>query len=307
MEARTLEEHMLPENERSSAMPKSLYDYKRIEDMSSDRYVSMLMKMHQDGNFGINLEARAYNGCSFSITGGYCRNHLLGVETITDIDVVTNSPDEICQALSRQFFQVPNRNRIVKTYTVPDNTLQVLPYGHIHIENGVGHVGVEPSRFDFTVNLACISAVNGCLYAPPVTMFDIKNKILRPCTQPYSLECYGPANVMILSVILRAIRFSLKYDMAIHESILRAMDILFTIQNETRQVDDVNLYHCLKGLRNDSPELRERFYNTLRALRFIETNQHDTFDDYFRHVEARFKSMVPRQPPVSVDSPRSSY
>ena len=205
---------MLPEGFSSDRGPRNTYTFNPIEDMLKDKYVSMLMEIHTSKNFGMNAQPNDnYNGCGFSITGGYCRNHMLSIQAVTDVDIVTNSIDTTAQLFS-EFYPDISENRTIRTFRIPDNTMHILPYPYYYVVNNRTHIMIDPARFDFTINLGCISMVDGKLYVPPVTLFDIKNKIIRPCMTSFGAN-YSPSSIMLLSVILRAIRFSLKFDMVV--------------------------------------------------------------------------------------------
>lgn len=276
-----LEEYMIPECINPS--PVSLFNFKRIEDMSKDKYVILLKDLYSKGDLS-----------PFSITGGYCRNHMLGVQTETDIDIVTSNIEDNCMEFSKYFKEIKG-NVIVRTYQLPDNTMHLLSQDFSMCIDGFYHIFIHPLAFDFTINLGCISMVDGNLYAPPITTFDIKNKILRPCS--IGTESHEMTSVLSLPIILRAIRFALKFDMRMHISLLHAMNILFTLQNEVDSTDDVSIYHVLKHINEDSPSFKEKYYSALRSLKFISTDKYSTFDDYFKYIESNINTN-PRTIPI---------
>jgi hypothetical protein len=302
----SLETYLIPEDFDTVPLPYNLYAFKKIEDMSSDRYVSELMEIHRENGFG--PEGRMCDKDigwipGFSIVGGYSRNHMLNVQTITDVDVVTNSVPEVCNALSKVYRRL-DTTTVVNTYQMPDNTLHLLSNSYHRIgPEFEGRIFIDPVTFDFTVNLGSISAYDGHLYAPPVTLFDIKNKILRPSIQPTDYLSY---QIMNLSVLLRAIRFSVKYDMTVHSSILCAIDIFFAVTERTKTVDDATLYHTLKHLLDETQEVRTKFFAVLRSLNFIDTDRYNNFDDYFKFISDNCEHQ-PRSSPMAVHSSIHSY
>lgn len=140
--------------------------------------------------------------------------------------------------------------------------------------------------FDFTVNCACISSTDGCLYASPITIYDIENKILRPTRQ--ALPDFNPSELLRVSIAVRAVRFALKYDMQIHDMLYTAIKSLFRLQHERETIDDAQTYHALKHLYDDPIELREEVYKTLKKLKMYETDKYDNLDDYFSHIKTNF-------------------
>jgi hypothetical protein len=99
--------------------------------------------------------------------------------------------------------------------------------------------------------------------------------------------------------MLRGIRFSLKYDMKIHNTLLKAMDVLFALQNHTLKADDIAIYNVLKHVDQETAEFKTQYYNVLRALNFIDTNSYTTFDDYFKNISYKLH-VSPRKSPIRV-------
>jgi hypothetical protein len=231
----------------------------------------------------------------YSITGGTCRNELLGIDAKTDIDVVVQDYNCAYDALSMSFRHRETSNTVVEVYETDDNTIHTIPKPYIRCIEGLAdrhgrerlteHVFVDPMGFDFTINCACISTTDGWLYAPPATLHDINRKVLRASCQ--LREDYDPSMLLKLPLLIRVIRFALKYDMHIHNDLYVALNAYFTLQRDRNAIDDKSMYHGLKHLYNDSEDLRKEFYSIFRKLNVIETEKFANFDDYFKYIKGK--------------------
>jgi hypothetical protein len=230
----------------------------------------------------------------FSITGGRCRNILLNYDVNTDIDIACHSV-LVYDILSTAFKRVPSRNTRIPVYEILDNTMHAIPDSYTvryeDDEERIKHVFIDPLRFDFTINCACISTRDGWMYAPIATLHDIQHKTLRATCQ--LLDEYSPVMLFDLCTLIRALRFTLKYDLVMHNEIYNAIKVFFTAQRDLKLADDYTMYHALKHLYDDDKSLRDEFYSILKRLKAYETENYSTFDEYFSYIEYK-KDNMPR-------------
>jgi len=269
-------------------VPANLRTFIKVMDLSNDKYVRVLMDLY-----------KSYPGdkrsVAHSIAGGYCRNILAGLSEHTDLDIVPYNLRTM-QELLQENLEVISEENFQDKYKILDNEAH-FAHGAITEEvDGVLHVVASPHTFDFTVNLASISCVDGCMYAPPATLYDIKNRIIRPCKcidELYELE-----NIIDLPIALRAIRFALKYNMKIYKPFMGSIIMLFALQNYIQKTDDKALYYFLKRMQRETSDLRTRVYNALREMNFIDTDKYSSFDDYMKYIQHRVAT-EPRELPFA--------
>lgn len=223
-----------------------------------------------------------------SITGGYVRNFLLSSNAKTDIDVVINN-HLVPQFIAFLYKLKSNITEKVLEYDFCDNTMHLLPYvyTYVHIVDDQAHIMVDPAVFDFTINCACISSINGHVYAPAATIHDIEHGIIRSTAQ--IIRGLDITHVIRISLAIRAIRFALKYNMKIHDMLYKAIKLLFFLQNERNTIDDYQIYHAIKHLYDDPEDLREEIFSTLKWLNMFETRQFANFDEYFNYIKNRYE------------------
>lgn len=243
-----------------------------------------------------------------SIVGGYVRNELFQTDYKTDIDVVIGSSltENFIKLLYKEekdkYTDVSYYNFLDNTMHLINNSLTISKLDDEKAENlkykyaitigessyvnknlELTHVFVNPAEFDFTVNCGNISSTDGWLYAPPVTLYDIEHKILRPTLQ------ISPDNFLLgslrQSTVIRAIRFTLKYDMHMHNSMYIIVKAFLQLQKERKSVDDAQMLTCLRHLYDDPKPLRDEIYSTLRSMGMYETEKYSTFDDYFNYIK----------------------
>lgn len=226
--------------------------------------------------------------CVFSIAGGYSRNILLGtIDPNTDVDLIVSLSSS--KFIKASFKEIETDNRVIGAYEIPDNSMHTIfnNYDIKDLGNSyVKHRFVSPFEFDFTINLGCICSRDGYLYAPPATIYDIENKILRGVRQ--LSPDYHINSLLNLSFSIRAVRFALKYDMTIHNDVYSATEALFSIQRDRESIDDLELYHSLKHILNDPEPLRDDIFITLKKLGMFETEKYSNFSDFYSYVEKRF-------------------
>jgi hypothetical protein len=268
-----------------------VFDYKFVQDMGSDEYFQML-KPIQDRISRRSAYARA------SIAGGYCRNFMLGVQTVTDIDIVTNDFALYKRHLLTDYSNTSDATSVVK-FQLPNNTLHLTNgFAHEYDYGGIFQTFVDPYRFDFTINLGCLSLMDGKLYAPPITLYDIKHRILR-------LSNTVERTAVDTALLLRAIRFALKYNLRVHSSIINAINMLIFIQDKLGSSDDMATYHSIKHMNDETQELRDSFFSALKYLRYKDTAAFSSFENYFGYIKGRVDSHDTRT--LGLESCRPRY
>jgi len=259
---------------------QNIYDFHKIENLSENKYIKELMS--------INSKEEV----SFGVAGGFCRNYMLNSEENTDIDIITDDVPYLENVFLKYFDTCTSKDHIITKFLNPqfkilDNTMH-FAYGiFTSFIDEVNYVFPSPEFFDFTINLGAISIKDGYLYAPPITIFDIKHKIIRPCILAFEEE--ESYRSVSLGLSLRAIRFALKYKMKIHEVALKSMHVLFSLQNYTGNVNDRTLYYYLSKIMKETQEFKKEYYNALRSLSFIDTDKYSTFESYFKNITSKIK------------------
>lgn len=275
----------------------------------------------QQENYYINASSlNSLKENIYSITGGYCRNIMFDTEDAkTDIDILCY--DNYFHGGLDFFYTSSKDKRTGKiTYDIPNNTLHVLNFRSVAYnpikkqmydaftlddDKKDFHLFIYPKEFDFTINLGCISSLDGHLYAPPITMHDIKNKILRPTSLMFDNNGDGmPMDALMdgldIKKVIRGIRFMVKYDMSLHNSFFKGIKLLFSLCKELKTNDYSPIFYTLKHVVDEPVSIKDEIFSHLKYLGMYEVDKFLNINDFFSYVKERhekedyeYKIMLP--------------
>lgn len=244
-----------------------------------------------------------------AIAGGFCRNILMDKDNPTDIDLVASVDARISRDLLSLNFKNVTEEGSPK-FEILDNTMHVMNCGMSVIDEGekgysistwnwesnhslagqdtkIVRTTVDPGKFDFTINCGSISSTDGILYAPPITLYDIEKGILRHTSQLSSRSVLFSMNY---STVIRAIRFTLKYNLKLHDTMYKSIRFFIELNSNLVNYNDKASYFALKSLYQDPKALREEVYSILKKLKMTETEEHKDLDSYFNYIKNRKKN-----------------
>jgi hypothetical protein len=260
-----------------------------------------------------------------AIAGGFCRNILMGKDYPTDIDLVASVDSTLLRnVLSLSFKEVTEEG--APKFKILDNTMHTMNCGMSILDEGkkgyslslwdwesnhtladsdikIARTTVDSGRFDFTINCGSISLTDGILYAPPITLHDIEKGILRHTSQLSSKTILFSMNY---STIIRAIRFTLKYGLKLHDTMYKSIRYFLDINRNLVNYNDKAIYFALKSLYKDPKPLRDEIYSILKKLKMIETENYKDLDTYFNHIKNR-KENNPRPTLIIVPGETFDY
>lgn len=279
----------IPYEYNAQIVPASLYKYIKIKNLSDNKEIKYLQSIK-------DIETKTNNNKKFveetfkiSVTGGFTRNLMLNFnDPNTDIDMVYNYQNT-CDCFDK-YFKKGEKHATVKEYIYKKTKIHLIrkPYTVFKSNSSlVQHVFVDPLFFDFTINLGCISLTDNNLYAPPTTLTDIQNRIVRTTLQ------LSEKNILFLlnqSLALRGIRFAIKYDMSIHDYLYKAIKLLFQIQRDYKTIDDLTNYYTLKHIITEPEPLKQEIYSVIKKLKMYEIENFPNLDSYFNYVKNRVET-----------------
>ena len=175
------------------------------------------------------------NGYEAYIVGGYVRNTLLGI-TSRDVDICTNAlPKDIIRIFKLKKDTKNNYgsvNIVTKKYNIDITTYRVETEYNLHRPTKIEFIkdlDKDLSRRDFTINAILLNS-NNEIVDKYNGVKDLNNKLLK---------CIGPTKEKLTSDplrILRAIRFSVLYDLKLDK------EILDFIKNNKNLIKEISYY-----------------------------------------------------------------
>lgn len=171
----------------------------------------------------------------WSFVGGFARDMYLGYP-YNDYDICIQDVGKAKILLSDMNLleqSLPTGREIPHDYYVDpyEFVKKKYPVHFIHADDPGAYA---PRHFDFTMNQIALMP-DGYFYAPPYVWRDLDRKVIRMARETYTIN-----------TLLRAIRFSFKYNFMIDEEILKKgkeqiaepIDTLLLIRNLKKMIED---------------------------------------------------------------------
>lgn len=268
-------------------------------------------------NSNFQLQLSNFNFRNMAIAGGYVRNKLLGIEDFnTDFDVVIND-DYTMLKFFRIFFHKVRNAAHSEEYTFDQNALFFLRPGiteewknfimnnKIHVIDAYNrtlyeasetlhnkrnqrikfldheYVAIEPTNFDFTINLSTIDVQRGKIYAPPITLYDLEKKILRQST--YALD--NDRIPMTESIVIRAVRFAIKYGFSMEKELYYSIKGLVNCINHFNSPNIKTIIRSLEHLLAEPESLQTDIMDGLKQLDFWHAKDFNNIPDYIEWLK----------------------
>lgn len=162
------------------------------------------------------INAIEENGFQCFLVGGAIRNTFLNIK-VKDYDLATNASPKELERIFSSYRLINNNGKKHDTITIRYESDNIEVTSFKHEKNEPNEIIIDLSHRDFTINSI---AYDGKIVDPNNGINDINNKLIRCVGSPYDRFKEDPLR------ILRALRFSAKYNFSIEQTTKQAMNEL---------------------------------------------------------------------------------